>query len=84
MNEGLFIAGLESPSEDMTDSEEDDDSHTTDEELKGLVVAASALERLGWMDESTRRYFRGCQRELRLAKQSSLRQTSIADHFRKV
>ena len=68
----------------MPDSEEDDDSHTTEEELKGFAVAASTLERLGLMDESMRRGFKGCQTEMRLAKQSSLRQTSVADHFRKV
>ena len=65
----------------MPDSEEDDDSHTTDEELKGFAVAASTLERLGCMNESTRRVLGGFHRELRLAKQSSLRQTSICRPF---
>ena len=49
-NPGLFVSGLESLSVDMLDSEEDNDSHTTEEELKGLAVAASTLERRGWMD----------------------------------
>lgn len=50
-----FIACLESLSEDFPDSDEDRDSHTTEVELKGWVVASSALERLRWMDDRTRR-----------------------------
>lgn len=45
----VFIAGLESPSEDLPDTDEQDDSHTTEMELKELSVSVFALERLRWM-----------------------------------
>lgn len=78
---GAFIAGLDAEEHVMDIIDDEEGQQSTSEELKALAVARSVLERLGMSDMGVRKAFVDSQRELRLLKQSQLRQTAISDHF---
>lgn len=66
-------------------SEQDEDADSVpdvERQLECLAVAKSSLERHSVLSLATRKAFLECQRELRLEKQQSMRQTTIFDHFK--
>ena len=82
-NQGEFIAGAGGIEEESQGSDVEEEFYSIEEELKGLAVTGSVLDRLGRMDKSLQRRLRACQKDLRLERQAALRQSTILDHFRK-
>lgn len=71
----------------MNDGEEDESVETeglysAEEELKGLAVSSSALERFGLLNADILPKLHGCQRELKAHKVAFMKETTITDHFK--
>lgn len=60
---------------------EDDDIESVQKQLHSLAVAKKALDRHGKLSVEFRKYISDCQRELRLERQSNMKQPTIKDHF---
>lgn len=79
--QAMMIAGVVEESEEA-DGDLLHDVPKPAEELHGLALAMTALERMGYIDDHVRAALRSCQRDLRLVRVEQCRQTTMEEHFR--
>lgn len=81
--QAMFVAGIEEDKgENDVDFDDEKAAVSVSKELKAISIAFASLERLRHANNVVLQAVRAGRRDLRLLRQSSLRQKSIKDYFR--
>lgn len=76
-----YIENRDGEHENEAQDEGDDLAYSSSEEQKALAIGTQVHEQQGIFPTEIGITIRNCQEQLRLEKQSALRQTTISDHF---